>query len=60
MITVEHRDGKWRLIDSDGYIAKRVSTGKSIDGSGHETKEKAERQAEYLNASFRAREKKNG
>jgi len=49
MITVEHRDGKWRLIDSDGYIAKRVSTGKPIDGGGHGSKEKAERQASYLN-----------
>ena len=60
MITVEHRDGKWRLIDNDGYIAKRVSTGKPIDGSGHETKEKAERQAGYINAALKSREHKHG
>jgi len=46
---VEKRDDKWRVVEPDGTLIRR--SGKPVDGGGHETKEKARRQARAVNAN---------
>ena len=49
MFTVHKINGKYRVMDDTGHVAMRKGTEKPLDGGGHGSKEKAERQASYLN-----------
>jgi len=40
----------YRVVEPDGSIAK-TSDGKAVDGGGHRSKDKAERQARAINAN---------
>lgn len=43
-LIVHKRDGKYRLINKDTGRIEKTKNGKAIDGGGHLTKEKAQRQ----------------
>lgn len=52
----EKVQGKHRVIDTDtGRIA--VRRGSSVDGGGHDTEEKAQRQADAINRNVEKRKK---
>lgn len=50
MFTVKPIGDKFRLIDeSTGKVAVRSDSGGPIDGGGHDFKDRADRQAGYMN-----------
>lgn len=56
-VTARYRDGKWRVVEtSSGRIAKN-SKGTAVDGTGHDSKQKALAQASAINASLKKRGK---
>ena len=51
-VTVKKVRDKFRLIEPNGNVAKNAS-GTAIDGGGHKTKTKAQRQAAAVNSKER-------
>ena len=49
-VKVEKRDDKYRVVETDGSIAKNKG-GTAADGGGHDTREEAQRQANAINAN---------
>jgi hypothetical protein len=49
-VKVKRKDGKFRVVEHDGKIAKRG--GSAVDGGGHGSKEKAAAQARAINKSM--------
>ena len=51
-VSVKQIGGAWRLIDeATGAIAVSTKNNKPLDGGGHDSQEKATRQAGYINKS---------
>lgn len=50
-VKVQKQKGRYRVVERDGSPA--TSGGKAIDGGGHKTREKAERQARAVNSSMK-------
>lgn len=49
-VKVRKRQGKYRLVEPSGRIARRDPKYKPMDGGGHTDRAKALRQAEKVNA----------
>lgn len=47
---VVKRGNKFRVVEPNGKLVKR-SNGKAVDGGGHSSREKAQRQAAAVNAN---------
>lgn len=48
--TVQMKGGKWRVVEAEtGHVVKRNGT--SVDGGGFDSKEKAKKQAQAINAN---------
>lgn len=47
---VVKRGNKFRVVEPNGKLVKR-SNGKAVDGGGHTSKDKAQRQANAINAN---------
>ena len=45
---VRKQGNKWRVVEPSGRLV-RNNSGKPVDGGGHESKTKAERQARAIN-----------
>lgn len=45
-----HKDGKWRVVESDGSITKNAK-GTPVDGGGHDSFIEANKQAQAINIS---------
>lgn len=58
-VTVAKRGGKWRVVEKVGAETKiaKNAAGTAADGGGHESREKAERQARAINRSLSKRGK---
>lgn len=55
-VSVKEIDGKHRIVNNLGRIARNSKTGTPLDGGGHDDKGKAERQAGHINAAMKKRE----
>lgn len=49
-VTCKLRDGKYRIVEPSGKIAKNKS-GTAVDGGGHTTKEQCQKQARAINSA---------
>lgn len=49
-VSCKLRDGKWRIVGPDGKIEKNRK-GTAVDGGGHSTREKCQKQARAINAN---------
>ena len=50
-VSVKKQGDKWRLVESDGTIAKGEN-GQALDGGGHRTLGKARRQQRAVNRNL--------
>lgn len=50
-VRTEEKGGKWRVVESDGSIAKN-NVGTAIDGGGHDTKAEAVAQVQAVNINM--------
>lgn len=50
MTKVRKRDGEYRVVESDTLRIAKSKNGVAMDGGGHDSKAKALRQAEHINA----------
>ncbi|NIP26666.1 MAG: hypothetical protein GWN94_19845 [Phycisphaerae bacterium] len=48
-VSCKLKNGKWRIVDSEGKIEKN-DNGTAVDGGGHSTKNKCQRQANAINS----------
>lgn len=55
-VHVAKRDGKYRVVDPNGKIAKNKGD-TAADGGGHKSKDAAAAQARAINASLKRRNK---
>lgn len=46
---VAKRGNKYRVVEPSGRLVRRTRRGKPIDGHGHRTKKRAQRQARAVN-----------
>ena len=58
-VSVVKRNGRFRLVDADGKVAKGVG-GKPVDGNGHGTEEDAQSQAAAINEKVARRSAAGG
>lgn len=53
MTKVRKRNGEYRVVESETLRIAKSKHGKAMDGGGHDSKAKALRQAEHINANPR-------
>jgi len=56
MITVKRIGEKWRLMDDLDEVAVNLTSGRPLDGGGHQEEDKALRQAGYINAAYQKKQ----